>query len=436
MAHELTFEELKDFQESFNNARNKVVARAAMKSGLLEASFNPELGDKLNHVFSIEVDTENVTNQQQSGRCWLFSTLNTLRHEFGVKHKVKNFTLSQAYNFFWDKIERANRFYDEIINSANQPLEDRTVQEYLRFAGEDGGQWAMAASLVQKYGVVPSYAMPETYNTNHTAALAESLGRKERKDALVLRKLVQEGKLEEVEAKRKEFLNEVYRMTALAVGEPPKTFDLEYKDDDKKYHLDKNLTPVEFFKKYINFDFSDYVCLTNAPDHEYNKLYSLPFEDNVNGGIPITFLNVPMDVLRKATIAQLKDNETIWFGNDVGKQKDNKTGYLDTDLYQLDQLFDVDTTMTKKERLETREGTVSHAMTITGVDLDGETVRKWKVENSWGDKIATKGYFTMSDQWFEEFVYEVVVHKKYLTDEQKQIAQSEPEPLKPWDSIA
>ena len=278
--------------------------------------------------------------------------------------------------------------------------------------------------------------MPETYNTNHTAALAESLGRKERKDALVLRKLVQEGKLEEVEAKRKEFLNEVYRMTALAVGEPPKTFDLEYKDDDKKYHLDKNLTPVEFFKKYINFDFSDYVCLTNAPDHEYNKLYSLPFEDNVNGGIPITFLNVPMDVLRKATIAQLKDNETVWFGNDVGKQKDNKTGYLDTDLYQLDQLFDVDTTMTKKERLETREGTVSHAMTITGVDLDGEAVRKWKVENSWGDKIATKGYFTMSDQWFEEFVYEVVVHKKYLTDEQKQIAQSEPEPLKPWDSIA
>ena len=234
MSHELTLQEIDQFRSDFDNSRNQVVSRAAMRSGVLEASFNPAVTNRLNDVFSVEVETDNVTNQMQSGRCWLFATLNTLRHDFGKKYKAKNFTLSQAYNFFWDKIERANIFYDAIIDSADKPLDDRTVKAYMNFAGADGGQWAMAASLVKKYGVVPTNAMPESFNTNHTAGLADALARKERKDALVLRKLVQEGKTEEVEKKRKEFLSEIYRMTAIAVGEPPKTFDLEYRDDEKK----------------------------------------------------------------------------------------------------------------------------------------------------------------------------------------------------------
>lgn len=306
----------------------------------------------------------------------------------------------------------------------------------MNFAGSDGGQWAMAVSLVKKYGVVPTNAMPESFNTNHTAGLADALARKERKDALVLRKLVQAGKTEEVEKKRKEFLSEIYRMTAIAVGEPPKTFDLEYRDDDKKLHLDKNLTPVEFFNKYWDVNFDDYVCLTNAPDHEYGKLYSLPFEDNVNGGLPITFLNVPIEYLKEAAIKQLKDGESVWFGNDVLKEMDRKTGYLDTELYKTDELFDVDTYMTKAERLATGEGEVSHAMTLVGVDLDKGEIRKWKVENSWSEKSGRKGYFTMSDKWFDEFVYEVVVRKEFLTDDQKKLAESKPTPLPAWDSLA
>jgi aminopeptidase C len=294
----------------------------------------------------------------------------------------------------------------------------------------------MAISLVKKYGVVPSYAMPESFNTSATAGFAQALADKERKDALVLRKLAQAGDTEGLEKARKQFLNEVYRMTAIAVGEPPKTFDLEFRDDDKGYHLDKDLTPVAFFNKYFDVDLDDYVVLTNAPDHEYGKLYHLGAEDNVEGGSPILFLNVPMEYLERAAVAQLKDGEAVWFGNDVLRQMDRKTGYLDTDLYKLDELFDVDTSLTKAERLATGVGEVSHAMTLVGVDEDQGEIRQWKVENSWGDKSGSKGYYVMSQDWFKEYVYEVVVHKQYLTKDQQALLASTPVELEPWDSLA
>ncbi|MFR0584765.1 C1 family peptidase [Lactobacillus porci] len=436
MSHELTLQEIAEFSRDFNaDPKNQVIARAAGRSGVLEASYNERVATRLTRVFSTELDTDNVTNQKQSGRCWLFSTLNVLRHDFGAKHKAKNFTLSQAYNFFWDKIERANNFYEKIIETADKPLDDREVRAYLDFAGGDGGQWAMAVSLVKKYGVVPSYAMPESFNTNATSGFATALADKERKDALTLRRLAQAGDKEGLEKARKQFLNEVYRMTAIAVGEPPKTFDLEYKDDDKNYHLEKNLTPVEFFNKYFDVDLDDYVVLTNAPDHEYNTLYHLSSQENVDGGSPILFLNVPMEFLGQAAIAQLKDGEAVWFGNDVLRQMDRKTGYLDTELYQLDELFGINSQLTKAERLATGVGTVSHAMTLVGVDEDHGDIRQWKVENSWGDKIGAKGFFVMSQDWFNDYVYEVVVHKKYLTKDQQVLLTSTPVELDPWDSL-
>ncbi len=438
MAHELTVQELEKFSADFNkNPKNKVVARAAQRSGVLEASYNDRVQSELTRVFSTELDTDNVTNQKHSGRCWLFATLNVLRHEFGKKYKAKDFTFSQAYNFFWDKIERANMFYNRILDSADMPLDSRQVKTDLDFAGTDGGQFQMAAALVEKYGVVPSYAMPETFNTNDTTGLATALGDKLKKDALVLRKLKQEDKDDEIKKTREQFLSEVYKMTAIAVGEPPKKFDLEYRDDDKKYHLEKDLTPLEFLHKYLGgVDFDDYVVLTNAPDHEYGKLYGLPAEDNVSGSIRIKLLNVPMEYLTAASIAQLKDGEAVWFGNDVLRQMDRKTGYLDTNLYKLDDLFGVDLKMSKADRLKTGVGEVSHAMTLVGVDEDNGEVRQWKVENSWGDKSGAKGYYVMNNEWFNDYVYEVVVHKKYLTDKQKELAEGPITDLPAWDSLA
>lgn len=438
MAHELTVQELEKFSADFNkNPENKVIARSAQRSGVLEASYNDRVQSELTRVFSTELDTDNVTNQKHSGRCWLFATLNVLRHEFGKKYKAKDFTFSQAYNFFWDKIERANMFYNRILDSADMPLDSRQVKSDLDFAGADGGQFQMAAALVEKYGVVPSYAMPETFNTNDTTGFATALGDKLKKDALVLRHLKQYGKDDEIEKTREKFLSEVYQMTAIAVGEPPKKFDLEYRDDDKKYHLEKDLTPLEFLHKYLgDVDFDDYVVLTNAPDHEYGKLYGLPAEDNVSGSLRIKLLNVPMEYLTAASIAQLKDGEAVWFGNDVLRQMDRKTGYLDTNLYKLDDLFGVDLKMSKADRLKTGVGEVSHAMTLVGVDEDNGEVRQWKVENSWGDKSGAKGYYVMNNEWFNDYVYEVVVHKKYLTDKQKELAEGPITDLPAWDSLA
>ena len=438
MAHELTVQELEKFSAEFNKKpENKVVARAAQRSGVLEASYNDRVQGQLTRVFSTELDTNNVTNQKHSGRCWLFATLNVLRHAFGKKYKAKDFTFSQAYNFFWDKIERANAFYDAMIRLADKPINDREIQSWLGFAGEDGGLWSMAINLVKKYGVVPSYAMPESFNSNNTTGLIDSLARKERKDAIALRKLVNEGSSkDELEKAKKHFLNEVYRMVSVALGEPPKKFDLEYRDDDKKYHLERDLTPREFVQKYFkDFKFDDYVVLSNCPNHEFNKLYHMPLYDNVDGGDQIKFLNVPIEYLAQAAVAQLKSGDAVIFGNDVLKQMERKTGYLDTELYQTDKLFGVDTKMSKADRLATGEGFATHDMTLVGVDEDHGHIRKWKVENSWGDKYGHKGFYEMSQPWFEDYVYDVVVRKEFLTDEQVKLAEGPAIDLKPWDNI-
>jgi aminopeptidase C len=433
----LTLQTTDDFSRDFNaSQQNQVASRAARRSGLLEASFNDQVSGRLNHVFSTELDVGTVTNQKQSGRCWEFSSLNLLRHFFGKKYQVKNFTFSQAYNFFWDKLERANAFYDKMIALADRPLDDREVQAWLNFAGQDGGLWQMAVNLIKKYGVVPSYAMPENFNSNNTRGLIDSLARKERKDALQLRKLAQLGKTDELAAAKQNCLNEVYRMVAVALGEPPKTFDLEYRDDQKHYHLDRNLTPQDFLQKYLgDFPFDDYVVLLNAPNFDYQKRYHQDLYDNVVGGQPIVGLNLPIEDLARAAVAQLKDGEAVMFGNDVLKQMERKSGYMDTELYKTDALFSVDTQMSKADRLRTGEGTATHDMTLVGVDEDQGEIRQWKVENSWGEKMGDHGFYVMSQPWFEQYVYDVVVNKKYLTPDQQKLWESKPIDLNPWDHI-
>ncbi len=431
----LTEQEVAGFSADYNaNKKNQIISRAARRSGLLEASFNDRVSENLNHVFSVELkNVDNVTDQKRSGRCWEFATLNILRHYFGKKYKAKDFTFSQSYTFFWDKLERANAFYNKTIELADRDLDDREVQAWLAFAGNDGGLWPMGINLIRKYGLVPSYAMPESFNADHTAALADSLARKQRKDALTLRKLIQAGKKDEAEATKKRFLNETYRMIAVALGEPVKKFDLEYRDDDKKYHLDKDLTPRSFLQKYLgNFPFDDYAFIINSPNFDYNKLYHQGLYDNVSDGNPIVALNLPIEDLAHAAVAQLKDGNPVMFGSDVPKEFDQKSGYMDTNLYKTDQLFGVDTQMDKGDRLATGEASATHDMAIVGVDEDHGHIRKWKVENSWGEKVGKKGFFIMSEDWFEKYVFDVVVNKKYLTKEQQGMLKGEAIDLKPW----
>lgn len=301
------------------------------------------------------------------------------------------------------------------MDTAEKDVKDREVAFYLSMASSDGGQWDMAASLVEKYGLVPSYVMPETFNTNNTTEIDDVMNLKLRKDALTLRSMVeQQATQKEIEFARNKMISEIYKLSAYAFGEPPVKFDLEYRDDDQKYHRTADLTPQKFYQDYFKMQLTDYVVVTNAPDHDYNRLYALPSQDNVAGGMPIQFLNVEMDVLRQTAIAQLEDGETVWFGNDVLQQLDRKRGLLDSKLYRRGELLDVDLEMTKAQRLAYGQAEVTHAMTLTGVNLVEEKPNRWKVENSWGKENGEKGYFVMSDQWFEDYTYEVVVNKKNI----------------------
>lgn len=434
---DLSEQEIASFKQNFeSNKKNLVISRATRRSGLLEASFNDRVAENLNHVFSTVLDVGAVTDQKRSGRCWEFATLNMLRHYFGKKYKVKNFTFSQSYLFFWDKIERANAFYEAMIRLADRDINDREVQSWLAFAGQDGGLWQMGINLVLKYGLVPSYAMPESFDANHTAGLIDTLARKERKDALYLRQLTKKGAQDQLAEAKKKCLSEVYRIVAITIGVPPEKFDLEYRGDDKKYHLTKDITPRQFVAQYLkDFPFDDYVVLLNTPNYDYGKIYHQGLYDNVEGGQPIQGLNLPIDDLANAALAQLKAGDPVMFGNDVLKEMERKTGYLDTNLYKTDALIGVDTQMSKADRLNTGEGFATHDMTLVGVDEDHGHIRKWKVENSWGDKVGKKGFFIMSQDWFKDYVYDVIVNKKYLPKEQQEMLKQKAIDLKPYDKI-
>ena len=437
MTHELTLDEIAKFQQDYQqNKQNKIAELAVVNNGVQKASFNGEGIRDLNRTFSIEIPTDNVTDQKQSGRCWLLAALNVLRHKFAKQYHTKNFTFSQSYLFFWDRIERANIFFNHILETADKPVDDRTVHFYLQAPDTDGGQWHMAISLIRKYGLVPTYAQDESFTANNTAAFNQALNMKLREDGLVLRKLAQAGKNDEIEQKRQEYLSEIYRMAVIAFGQPVQKFDLEFKDDDGNYKLDQNITPLDFFHNYFEDDLDDYVVLFNAPDHEYDKLYAFPFEDNVEGGSPVRFLNTKIENLKEAAIKQLKDGETIWFGCDVGKQSDRQKGILAANLYETDTIFGIETKLNKKERLQTGASGSTHAMTFVGVDVVDGKPRQWKVENSWGTKVGDKGYFVMDDKWFDEYLFKVVVKKQYLPEKLVKIAEGEATPVPCWDSMA
>ena len=369
--HDLTSKMVEKLKKEFHSRKDaEIIARAIQKNGIKAASEDPTASERLHRAFSYEIKTGKPTNQRHSGRCWSFAALNTLRHKFATKYKFKDFELSQNYLFFWDRIERANMFFQKIIATADKPLHDRTVDFYLSFALNDGGQWANAASIIEKYGVVPEYVMPDTHNTKDTSDVAEVFDSLMRKDAIELRVMVQtNASATELQEAQERMMGDVYKIAAYSFGEPPAKFDLEYRDDDKKFHQVLGLTPLKFYHEYFDTNLSDYVVVTNAPDHEMDRSYLMPAQDSVVDGLPIKFVNVPFAELQEGAIKQLQAGETVWVGNDVLQQMDRKRGLMDAKLYHREELLDVDFVMDKKHRLETKQAVVSHAMTLTGFDM-------------------------------------------------------------------
>jgi bleomycin hydrolase len=437
---EINLDQISKYQKNLDNRKDsKVIERAVTHQGILESSEDFAAEGKMNPVFSIDLSTGKVADQKQSGRCWMFAALNTMRiHLMNTYNVPDDFELSQNYTNFWDKFEKSNYFLENVLKTADKPLDSRKVAWLMATPQQDGGQWDMLCALIEKYGIVPKSAMPETFSSSRSRELNKFLNLKLRHDAVTLRELVADHASDAKIAETKDtMMNEVYRMLTYALGEPATKFDFEYRDKDKNYHFDAGITPQEFFKKYVNLNLEDYVSLINSPtaDKPFNKTYTIEMLGNVVNGRPVKHLNLEMSELKKLAIKQLQNGESIWFGSDVGQSSNTKKGIMDTDLYAPDELFDSDLSMSKAERLDYGESLMTHAMVITGVDLVDGKPTKWKVENSWGEKVGTKGYFVMSDDWMNEFVYQFVINKKYLTDAQLEAQKQEPIVLKPWDPM-
>lgn len=418
---------------------NKAVENAIAKVGMQDASFNNQTLRNHPFVFSNETKKGEITNQKSSGRCWMFAALNTARVDSLTKLNVETFEFSQNYPFFWDKLERSNYFLNSIIETVAEPLEGRLVQHLLFDPISDGGQWDMFAGLLRKYGAVPKSVMPETHHSSNSGALNQFLTSKLREFAKTLRDAAAAGATtEELEAKKEDMLYFVYNTLVKALGMPPTAFTYEYRDRDKQYHRIENITPQAFFQQYVGWDLENIVSLINAPtqDKPYGRSYTVKYLGTVLEEKPINYINVPNDVLKAAAIASIKNNDPVWFGCDVGKISDRKSGIMDMDLYQYDLTLGQPTQLDKAARLDYGDSLLTHAMVLVGVDLDNDgKAINWKVENSWGKDVGDNGIFSMSDAWFDQYTYQIAVDKKYIPQEWLKALEQPVIELEPWDPM-
>ena len=421
------------------NPGNRMAMNAAVSCGICASSRNYVTEREIPHEFSISLEQGTVTNQKRSGRCWMFAALNCMRFQVIKKQNLEDFELSQSYPLFYDKLEKANYFLESILDTLDEPTDGRLIAHLLAAPLNDGGQWDMLCSIVEKYGLVPKMAMPESVSSSATQEMVSYMTEKLREYACVLRKGHKAGKsMEQLKKEKEAMMETVYRMLCISLGKPPRTFTFEYRDKDGNFHREANLTPKAFYEKYVGLRLDDYVSVINAPteDKPFYRSYTVQYLGNVKEGRPVKYVNLPIEEMKQAAIAQLKDGEPVWFGCDVGKRSFRDGGLMDTGIYDVETLFDTDFPMTKAERLEYGQSLMTHAMVFQGVNLD-ENGRpdRWRVENSWGEEAGKKGYFVMSDRWFDEYNYQVVVNKKYLSPKALEAYEMEPVRLNPWDPM-
>ncbi|KAK5065254.1 hypothetical protein LTR84_001092 [Exophiala bonariae] len=436
-------------KELLSDPKNRFALNALLSNDIRTIVANKVATKSDTQTFNVKIPFEGspVTNQRSSGRCWLFATTNVLRVPIMKKYNLKEFELSQAYLFFWDKLEKANWFLEQIIDTADQDLDSRLIQELLGAPVNDGGQWDMAANLVTKYGLVPQKLYPDSYNAMNSGPLNSILTTKLREDALALRALVNKPSVKKssIIATKAKFIQEVHLVLTLLLGPPPKPdekFTWEYYDANEKYYS-VSKTPLELAKdisspsvvRSLNANVSELFSLVNDPRNKYNQLLTVNRLGNVVGGRPITYVNVDMATIKKATIAMLRAGLPVFFGSDVGKFSNSQSGIMDTALYDYGLAFNISLNLSKSQRLKARESAMTHAMVLTAVQVEeGKSVR-WRVQNSWGESAGEKGFFVMTDKWMDEFVYQVVVDPGFVSKEIKDILKSEPLELPLWDPM-
>ena len=442
MSNKITLDRINELSKKFSEDNHvKVIRNAMIKTDSNELSMDWDTYRKIDHSFSNVITGEMpATNQKSSGRCWGFAGLNLFRVYLGRKHNLKNFEFSQSYFMFWDKLEKANYFLESIIETASEKSNSRIVSHLLSYPLEDGGQWDMWVNLINKYGVLPQSEMSESFSTSQSSQMNKMISNKLREYAYELRKSFKNGEsLDKIREMKNIMIDEVFKMLSMHIGTPPQKFDWQVRNKDKKFLRFKNLTPQSFFNEHVGLKLDDYVCLINCPmdDKEYNKVYTVEHLGNVVEGRKIRYLNVTSKEMKDASIKSIKEDNPVWFGCDVGKYFHRNLGVMDTNLFDYNSFYGSEFKMDKSQRLEYGQSMMTHAMLFTGVDLDenGHPL-KWRVENSWGKKGGNKGYHIMTDDWFDEYNYEVVVHKDFISKELNEIFDNqEAIPLKPWDPM-
>ena len=435
----LTPDKLQRLEAAFATTPAHRLAQNAVTQNVIDdVALNRSIVTGIDHTFSHLLDDWTVTNQKKSGRCWLFAGLNLLRVGAMKKMNLKEFEFSQNHTLFYDKLERANYFLDAVIETADRPVDDRTVAFLLERPLDDGGQWNMFVNVVRKHGLVPKAFMPESESSSNTRQMNAILLAKLREGARSLRELRGGGApMEAARAAKDEILAGIHRILSIHLGTPPQRFHWQWNDKDKEFHRDGDLTPQEFADRYVELPLDDYVCLVNDPRESspYGRTFTVQYLGNVVGGEIVKYLNVEMDVMKDVAMRTIMEGDPVWFGCDVGKMMRRDMGIWDADLFDYESVYDTTFELPKADRLLYHQTLMTHAMLFTGVDVVNGRPRRWRVENSWGDENGRKGFFTMNDSWFEQHMFEIAARRSALPPQLQEAVDLEPIVLPPWDPM-
>lgn len=424
--------------EQPNTAADRALRTALAGTSINQLAKNPNNPASSDTYFSHSVPSKGITDQQSSGRCWLFTGMNVMRAKMIKKYNLGAFQFSQSYSFFYDQLEKSNLFLQAVIDNAKKPMDDKLVEWLFKNPLSDGGTFCGVQDVMMKYGAVPAEVMPESYNANNTSRMSAIIALKLREYGLALRQGAAKGQKPAVLEKRKvEMLGTIYRILSTCLGEPPTTFKWTMKDAKGRPISTKEYTPKSFYEEYVGEDLkNNYVMLMNDPSRPYHRTYTIDMDRHSYDGAQWTYLNLPIEEIKPLAIASIKDSTMMYFSCDVGKFYDSKTGVLCTENFDYATLFDTDFPLDKADRIRTFASASSHAMTLMAVDLDAEgKPTKWMVENSWGPNSGVKGHLIMTDKWFDEYMFRVVIEKRFVPEKLLKLYNHEPTRLPAWDPL-
>ncbi|SYZ72581.1 Aminopeptidase C [Candidatus Zixiibacteriota bacterium] len=418
------------------DGRARAIYNAVSGNDINNLALNRDLLRQQNDLFSHKIKTKGITNQKSSGRCWLFAGLNIMRPVVIDKYKLANFEFSESYLSFWDKMEKSNCFLEDIIAMRDRDPLDREMEMTLSDPIGDGGWWNYVVALIEKYGAVPKDVMPESFNSENTGGMNSLLSRKLRADTVRLREMAKDSaSVEDLRAEKVKMLSEIYKMLVLNFGEPPREFTWRFEGKDSTLSASKVYTPQTFYRDFVGVDLNQYVNLFNYPAQDFGKHYQVQGARNMYDAHFMDFVNVESSVLMDVAMKSILDDEPVWFSCDVGKDQYGAKGLMATNIYDYGSVYGTDFGMSKADKIMYRDITANHAMALVGVDVKDNRPVKWLVENSWGSDKGNSGYWTMTGNWFDNYVFNVIVKKKYLPKEILPVFDQTAITLPPWDPM-